>query len=117
MNPWIKALLLATGIAVIVIIVTAMQRAADDAAWTHLAKARAQGSTVEALKAARTDAAGTVVEAWISYDLAMALYSEGSAESLVEARRIASETTTEHPDLSITPYLRDLVQAIDSYTP
>jgi predicted amidohydrolase len=116
-NPWIKVLLLATGVAVVVIIITATQRAADDAAWTHLARARALGNTVEALEAARTDAQGTVAEPWISYYLAMALYEAGGPEDLLEARQVASESRSKHPEHSTAAFLERLVAALDSYAP
>lgn len=117
MNPWIKVLLAATGVAIVVIVITAMQRASEDAAWTHLDMARSSENPVEALETALVEAKGTVAEPWISYYLAMGLYDSGEPDDLQRARQIAVEATNEHPEHATAPYLRDLVSAIDSYEP
>ncbi|MCB9898048.1 MAG: hypothetical protein H6825_08595 [Planctomycetes bacterium] len=116
MNPWIKILLAASGVAVVFIVINAMHHASEDAAWTHLAMARADGNSIEALETARDSAADTVAEPWISYFLAMQLYQAGEPDQLQRARQIASDLKAEHPDHALVPYLDRLIAAIDSYS-
>ena len=55
MHPLVKTCLAVLAVSAVVIVWLAYDAAANEEAWTQLAKARSQGMTVEALQAARAD--------------------------------------------------------------
>lgn len=115
MHPLVKSSLAIVVVSTVVIIYMAYSGAAREEAWAHLAEARSQGMTVEALETARADAAGTDAEPWIAYHLAMQLWEEGDDGKLSKAREVASQSVADFPDHPTTPYLVDLVAALDTY--
>ena len=116
MHPLFKTGLAVVAVSAVVIVWLAYDSAANEQAWTHLAKARAQDMSIESLEAARADAAGSSAEPWIAYHLAMQLWDGGEPEQLAKAREVATNSIAVFPDHATTPYLEELVKALDTYT-
>lgn len=108
-------LLLAVGLlAVVALVIRQQQEAADAAGWEALGRAERAGDTVEALREAAQAAKDTSAEPWTAVRLAQALYEEGSATSLDQARTVAQQALERHADHPAAAHLSKLVAAIET---
>lgn len=117
MHPMLKVLLAMTVLAVVIVVIQSQGQDAETDAWGHLAAARAQGLTVEALETARDQVRGSSAEPWLDCQLAVKLYEAGGAESFERARQVAQEAIDRHPEHVTSERLRNLIAAIASFEP
>jgi len=101
-------------IAVLGLVVYQQRQATDDAGWTALAVAASKGGGIEALREAAQEAKDTSAEPWVAVQLATALYDEGAAASLDEARVIARQALDRFPTHPAASFLSSLLAALDS---
>jgi hypothetical protein len=111
----IRNFLLATGAAVIgVVVYHQFFKTGDDRSWEALGSA-SRTDTVEALEAARDQVSGGPAKPWIEYELAMRLYDLGGRENFDRARQVAQGALDAHPTHATAPWLRELIAAMSSY--
>ncbi|HZM00349.1 MAG TPA: hypothetical protein VFD43_08865 [Planctomycetota bacterium] len=125
MSPLIRAILWATGAAIVgVVLYQQFVTTGDDQSWETFARAIAPRDQagqlqpeelVQALEAARDEAAGSAAGPWIEYELAMSLYTLGGSANFERSRQVAQATVAAYPTHAATPWLRRLIEAIDSY--
>lgn len=112
-NMAAKALIALAVVGILFVVVREQMESSRNDAWAALAKARADGFSIEALESARDEVRGTEVEPWCGFYLASELYSAG--EDLARARQVAQETLDQHGDHATAPMLQDLLAALTSY--
>jgi|SRR5678815_3257809 hypothetical protein len=115
MSPLIRAILLATGIAIIgVVVYQQFFQTSDDQSWETLGVAT-KADSIQALEAARDQAAGGPAKPWIDYELAMRLYDLGGKENFERSRQVAQAALDAHPTHATAPWLKQLIAAIGTY--
>jgi hypothetical protein len=115
MTPLIRNFLLATGAAVVgVVVYHQFFKTGDDRSWEALGSAT-RSDTVQALEAARDQVSGGPAKPWIEYELAMRLYDLGGRENFDRARQVAQSAVDAHPTHVTAPWLRELITAMSSY--
>lgn len=110
----IHLLLGAAVVAVLVLVFREQQQAADAAGWEAYGQAERAGDTIESLRDAAQTAKDTSAEPWLAMRLSLALYEEGGASNLDQARTIAQQALERHADHAVAAHLSKLVAAIDS---
>jgi hypothetical protein len=100
--------------AILGVVIRSQITALASADWAHLSAARAAGLTIEALEDARVEVAGTDVEPWCSFYLAMEYYNQG--DDFDRAEQIASESVEQFENHVTTPILAELLVALQSYS-
>ena len=115
MSPLIRGILLATGAAIIAVVVyTQFFKASDDQAWETLGVA-VRSDSIQALEAARDQTSGGPAKPWIDYELAMRLYDLGGKENFERSRQVAQAALDAHPTHATAPWLKQLISALDTY--
>ncbi len=117
MSKGIRLLLAVSVAAVIVVVVRYQLAASTGAGWDELFAATSSGATVESLEAARVKAESTEAMPWLDYQLAVMLFDKGDAGSLERARQLAEQSVARNPSHATTPWMRKLLQAVDSFPP
>ena len=115
MSPLVRVVLIATGAAVVgVVLYQQFVATGDDQSWEVLAGV-AHSESVEQLEAARDQASNGPAGPWIEYQLAMRLYDLGGSENLERSRQVAQSALDKHPEHVTSPWLRQLIDAIGTY--
>jgi hypothetical protein len=115
----LKVVIAVTVLAIVVVVIQSRRGEAEQQAWGHFATARAasdNGPTVESLETARDQVRGSSAEPWVDYQLALKLYDAGGMDNFERARQVAQEALDRNPDHATADLLRNLVEALDTYT-
>ena len=115
MSPLIRGILLATGAAIIAVVVyQQFFKTSDDQAWETLGVA-VNANSIQALEAARDQTSGGPAKPWIDYELAMRLYDLGGKENFERSRQVAQAALDAHPSHPTAPWLKELITALGTY--
>jgi hypothetical protein len=115
MSPLIRGILLATCVAIVgVVVYHQFFKTSADQSWESLGVAL-KADSIQALEAAKDQAAGGPAAPWIDYELAMRLYDLGGRENFERSRQVAQAAIDDHPAHVTAPWLRQLIAALDTY--
>lgn len=108
-------------LAVIAVVVITMKSQGEEAAaeaWSAYGRAHRDGFTIESLERAYAETSGSAAEPWVAFRLALALWEDGTPESLARAEQVASEATSRfggHPAHASLTTLLDAIRELRAF--
>ena len=102
-------------LATVVVVFQEMSASSEQEAWASLDATMASEEPIPALESAREVTRGTSAGPWASYQLAVALYEEGTVADIQRAEQVAQSSISENPGHATTELLQKLLDVLKTY--